>query len=302
MNFIQSILGLVTRRKFLTNLTDRDTILVARDNARENAVRPNLEPKALKLKNLKDYVLLDNSGKQPYIVETLISEIDVLDQRVGEMTDSRNTITETKTFVSSEMDKCIPIMFQQDTILQKVDIYVRDEAPVETKGQVVDAFLGLYEFTNTESSTEFSAAPVYIFKKVYQDPLTFNVGDSTSGASQSITLNTPQVLKAGKVYTVVVCYKNATEGSAAYQGHININMNPFLSINLEHPITSGIGTQIGMYMTSIAQPFAKGVASIPISGGMLPEQIAFFAEIGRAQGDFGNNNMAGYKFLTVKNA
>jgi hypothetical protein len=75
MNFIQNILGLVTRKKFLSKVDDKDVMLIARDNAKIGSSQPKLEAKAVELKKIKDYIsggAVDKRGYEPYERDSLI--------------------------------------------------------------------------------------------------------------------------------------------------------------------------------------------------------------------------------------
>ena len=297
MNFIQNLLGLVTRRKFLTNLTDRDTILVARDNARENAVTPNLEPKALKLKNLKDYVLLGTTGKEPYLFETLISEIDASGQRLLGTKDKTDTFGSSGVTlaVAPSRDACIPFSFQQDVILKKVHLFVKTQAQeAESDPRVFPKGLfGLYELTSVFNERGLK----YNFKKVYQDPTVFNLGDGSSNAQQTITLTNPQTFKAGKVYVLVVSFKygigSGLTDPVKYNAPFPLNANKFLSVDSTQSISGAAGSSFGISLAA---------SGIDMTTTTLPETILFSRANENSDGTPLTASSAGYKFMTVINA
>ena len=297
MNFIQNLLGLVTRRKFLTNLTDRDTILVARDNARENAVSPNLEPKALKLKNLKDYVLLGAAGKEPYLFETLISEIDASGQRLLGTKDKTDTFGTTAVTLSvqQQRDVCIPFFFQQDVILKKVHLFVNTQAQeTESDPRVFpQGLFGLYELTSVVDDRGFK----YNFKKVYQDPTVFDLGDGSSNAQQTITLTTPQIFEAGKVYVLVVSFKYADgtgfTGSVQYNAPFPLNANKFLSVDSTQSLSGAGGSTFGIGLVA---------SGINMTTTTLPDTIEFDRINTNSDGTSPTASQVGYKFMTVINA
>ena len=239
----------------------------------------------------------DKQGHEPYLFETLISEIDASNQRVKQTKDINDAATPLT--VNKNSDICIPFNFQQDVLLKKVHLYIRSSVPLLTKGQVTNAYFGLYKFSSQFAHSEYTQN-IYAFEKVYQDPLAFNLSDIGTNVEQSITLNKPQTLEAGKVYVLVVAYTITGEGSASYIGNMQLNVNKFLGLSSNHPLCGTVGSRVGKALLSV--DISGSGSPIPINDGVLSNKIIFQVINERANGLDAEQAFAGYKYMTVINA
>jgi hypothetical protein len=297
MNILQDILGLFKRNKFTTP-KNKDVIYVARNQKQSHIVEPKLDSKVMELKSLKDWVLTGVvGGKEHFYVDTLLNEVDASGQRSIQGQPAALGI-------SGYGETCIPFSFKQDVLLKKVHIAILNGLPFQGnigEPEIVPAYLGLYKFDSTLFNVDYNDI-LFNFTKVYQDPSSFNVVNVLNETTQEITLETPQTMKAGEVYVVVVVHESPFAGQ--FYAPDVIETNQMLGL-----ITTVTGQTAQNeftfdYTQLEATPpdaNAKGLGPIPIVSGQLPNTISFLRE-GTQIGSGGQRRMGGWKWMTVKNA
>jgi len=255
----------------------------------------NLSSKVNTLEN--NFFSIKNEGREPYVAETLISEIDASGQRLENTNDKTDAFGTTAVTLSvqQQRDVCIPFFFQQDVILKKVHLFVNTQAQeTEASPRVFpQGLFGLYELTSVVDDRGLK----YNFKKVYQDPTVFDLGDGSSNAQQTITLTNPQTFKAGKVYVLVVSFKygigSGLTDPVKYNAPFPLNANKFLSVDLTQSISGAAGSSLGITLVA---------SSINMTTTTLPETIEFERININSNGTSPTAAQAGYKFMTVINA
>ena len=292
MNIIRKILGLVKQQLFVKP-AEKDVLIIGKRDTLRSSKGPIYNAGAVTYKDLK----ADVGGKEHFYVDTLLNEVDASGQRNFQGQPAALGI-------GGYSETCIPFSFKQDVLLKKVHVAILAGLPFQgNKGEpeIVPGYLGLYKFDSTRFDVDYNDT-LFNFTKVYQDPNFYNLVNVLNETTQEITLETPQIMKAGEVYVIVVVHESPFVGQF-YAPDI-IETSQMLGLMANVPGQTAQNEFTYDYTQLEAQPpdpNAKGIGAIPIVSGQLPNGISFLRE-GTQIGMGGQRRMGGWKWMTVENA